>query len=30
VRTGVAEQDPELKAKIFEAVVENGELRAKI
>jgi nitrite reductase (NADH) small subunit len=30
VRTGEAEQDPNLKAKVFEAVVENGELRAKI
>jgi len=30
VQTGVAEQDPDLKAKVFEAAVENGELRAKI
>jgi len=30
VRTGVAEQDPELKAKVFEAIVESGELRTKI
>ena len=30
VRTGEAEQDPSLKAQVFEAVVENGELRAKI
>jgi len=30
VRTGESEQDPELKAQVFEAVVENGELRAKI
>jgi nitrite reductase (NADH) small subunit len=30
VRTGVSEQDPQLKAQVFEAVVENGELRAKI
>lgn len=30
LRTGVAEQDPELKAKVFEATVENGELRAKV
>jgi nitrite reductase (NADH) small subunit len=29
-RTGESEQDPNLKAKVFEAVVENGELRAKI
>ncbi len=30
VRTGESEQDPQVKAQVFEAVVENGELRAKI
>ena len=30
LRTGVAEQDPELKVEVFEATVENGELRAKV
>ena len=30
VRTGESEQDPDLKATVFEAVIENGELRAKI
>lgn len=30
VRTGESEQDPNVKARVFEAVVEDGELRAKI
>ncbi|MGH9600292.1 MAG: Rieske (2Fe-2S) protein [Terracidiphilus sp.] len=30
VRTGQSEQDPDLKAKVFESMVENGELRAKL
>ena len=30
VRTGTAEQDPELKAEVFEAKVEDGELRVKL
>jgi nitrite reductase (NADH) small subunit len=30
VRTGIAEQDPELKAEVFEAKVEDGELRVKL
>ena len=30
VRTGVSLQDPDLKATVFESVVEDGELRAKI
>ena len=29
-RTGESEQDPDLKVKVFESVVENGELRAKL
>jgi len=29
-RTGESEQDPECKAQVFESVVEEGELRAKI
>jgi nitrite reductase (NADH) small subunit len=29
-RTGVSQQDPDLKAQVFESVVENGELRAKL
>jgi nitrite reductase (NADH) small subunit len=29
-RTGESLQDPDVKAQVFEAVVENGELRAKI
>lgn len=30
VRTGVSKQDPDLKAQVFESVVEDGELRAKL
>lgn len=30
LRTGMAEGDPDLKAEAFEAVVEDGELRAKV
>jgi nitrite reductase (NADH) small subunit len=30
VRTGVAEQDPELKVEVFESAVEDGELRARV
>jgi nitrite reductase (NADH) small subunit len=30
IHTGEAAQDPELKAKVFESVVEAGELRAKV
>ena len=30
LRTGVAEGEPGLKAEVFEATVENGELRAKV
>jgi len=30
VHTGVSQQDPELKAQVFEAVVEAGELRVKL
>jgi nitrite reductase (NADH) small subunit len=30
VRTGESQQDPQVKAEVFEAVVEDGELRAKI
>ena len=29
-RTGASEQDPDVKAEVFEAAVENGELRAKV
>jgi nitrite reductase (NADH) small subunit len=30
IRTGASLQDPELKAQVFESVVEEGELRAKL
>lgn len=30
VRTGESAQDPDLKATVFECVVEGGELRAKL
>lgn len=30
VRTGANSEEPDLKAEVFEAVVEGGELRAKI
>jgi nitrite reductase (NADH) small subunit len=30
LQTGVSEQDPEVKADVFAATVEQGELRAKI
>ena len=30
VRTGVAENDPAVKAEVFEAKVEDGELRMKL
>jgi len=30
LRTGVSEQDPDLKAEVFEAKVEDGELRVKL
>jgi nitrite reductase (NADH) small subunit len=29
-RTGASEQDPHVKAQVFEAKVENGELQARI
>lgn len=29
-RTGISQQDPDMKATVFESVVEGGELRAKI
>ncbi|MGA7107406.1 MAG: Rieske (2Fe-2S) protein [Terracidiphilus sp.] len=29
-RTGVAQDDPDLRAQVFEAKVENGELQAKL
>lgn len=28
-KTGVSPEDPDLKAQVYEAVIENGELRAK-
>lgn len=30
VHSGVSEQDPEVKAEVFEATVEAGELRVKV
>ena len=30
VRTGAASDDPEIRAQVFEAQVEHGELRAKL
>ncbi len=30
VRTGVSDQDPGVKAEVFEAKVEDGELRVKL
>jgi nitrite reductase (NADH) small subunit len=30
LRTGLTEQDPELKAEVLESAVEHGELRAKL
>jgi nitrite reductase (NADH) small subunit len=30
IRSGESEQDPDVKAKVFEKVIEDGELRAKI
>jgi len=30
VRTGAAQDDPDLKAEVLEAKVENGELRVKL
>ncbi len=30
ILTGQSEQDPDVKAKVFESVVEGGELRAKL
>jgi nitrite reductase (NADH) small subunit len=29
-RSGQADQDPEVKAEVFEAMVENGELQVKL
>ncbi len=29
-RTGASEQDPDVRAEVFEAAVEKGELRAKV
>ena len=29
-RSGVADQDPEVKAEVFEAKIEDGELRVKL
>lgn len=30
LRTGAAQDDPDLKVQVFETTVENGELRAKL
>ena len=30
LRTGVSDQEPDLKAEVFESVVVDGELRAKV
>lgn len=30
VKTGVSPEDPDLSAEVYESVMENGELRAKI
>lgn len=30
LKTGVSPEDPDLKAQVYESVIENGELRAKI
>jgi len=30
VRTGMSAQDPDLKTKVYESAVEDGELRAKL
>ena len=30
IRSGESEQDPDVKAKVFEKVIENGELRAVV
>jgi nitrite reductase (NADH) small subunit len=29
-RSGVADQDPEVKAEVFESKIEDGELRVKL
>jgi len=29
-KTGASTEDPDLKAQVYESVIENGELRAKI
>lgn len=30
VRTGICPESPDLKAEVYESVIENGELRAKL
>lgn len=30
VKTGLSSEDPDLKAEVYESVIENGELRAKL
>ena len=30
VKTGVSDQDPDLKAQVFESAIADGELRAKL
>ena len=30
LKTGISPEDPDLKAQVYESVIENGELRAKI
>jgi len=30
VKTGISPEDPDLKAQVYESVVESGELRAKL
>jgi nitrite reductase (NADH) small subunit len=30
LRTGVTENDPDLRAEVIESTIENGELRAKL
>jgi nitrite reductase (NADH) small subunit len=30
VKTGISPEDPDLKAQVYESVIEDGELRAKL
>lgn len=30
VKTGLSSEDPDLKAEVYESVIENGELRARL